>query len=287
MNPTPNESELRPLQEELLAGARMKLQDAAKAYVHAMTYPESVEKLQVLYEDALYFAEVSRTPAPQPDVEAVKFMSFDVAVSGDRHTIKVPVRIENGLEILLPEAHEQINYAKGLLMSQAELRAKLELCKEALESYATCSDGCTCGDGWSHNPAKETLTALEQSQGRESPVQLCWLPIETLDASQMQFVLAYDSREDLARMILWNPYKKHWENPEPIGTQSPLNPTHWMPIPSFSHQNQQPKERTCEWVRDEHNRLLSQCGGINMTAPTPYKYCPSCGGKIVCKENAR
>lgn len=29
---------------------------------------------------------------------------------------------------------------------------------EALEFYAECKDGCTCGDGWSHEAAQEALS---------------------------------------------------------------------------------------------------------------------------------
>jgi len=29
--------------------------------------------------------------------------------------------------------------------------------RAALESYAECSDGCTCGDGWDHKTAQEAL----------------------------------------------------------------------------------------------------------------------------------
>ena len=32
---------------------------------------------------------------------------------------------------------------------------------EVLEEYATCSDGCTCGDGWSHDSAKALLAKLK------------------------------------------------------------------------------------------------------------------------------
>lgn len=38
-----------------------------------------------------------------------------------------------------------------------EITAKLALAVRTLESYEQCGDGCTCGDGWSHNPAVEAL----------------------------------------------------------------------------------------------------------------------------------
>jgi len=30
--------------------------------------------------------------------------------------------------------------------------------RDALKSYAACGDGCTCGDGWSHDIANAALT---------------------------------------------------------------------------------------------------------------------------------
>lgn len=38
---------------------------------------------------------------------------------------------------------------------------KLRVLTKALEHYATCSDGCTCGDGWSHDIA---IRALETAK---------------------------------------------------------------------------------------------------------------------------
>ncbi len=34
--------------------------------------------------------------------------------------------------------------------------------REALENYATCCDGCTCGDGWNHDVARAALARLEE-----------------------------------------------------------------------------------------------------------------------------
>lgn len=39
----------------------------------------------------------------------------------------------------------------------AVLSAENKQLREALESYAICSDGCTCGDGWDHKIAQEAL----------------------------------------------------------------------------------------------------------------------------------
>jgi hypothetical protein len=43
------------------------------------------------------------------------------------------------------------------------LRAENERLRDALRSYAECSDGCTCGDGWSHD---EAVAALKDKFGR-------------------------------------------------------------------------------------------------------------------------
>ena len=41
-----------------------------------------------------------------------------------------------------------------------EITAKLVTAIRALEAYAECGDGCTCGDGWSHEPAKDALRKI-------------------------------------------------------------------------------------------------------------------------------
>lgn len=51
------------------------------------------------------------------------------------------------------------------IQTQAEMVTKLEqtqagctALREALAEYATCQDdGCTCGDGWSHDTARDAL----------------------------------------------------------------------------------------------------------------------------------
>jgi regulator of replication initiation timing len=40
---------------------------------------------------------------------------------------------------------------------QNALRVDNERLRNALRSYAECSDGCTCGDGWSHDEAVAAL----------------------------------------------------------------------------------------------------------------------------------
>ena len=47
------------------------------------------------------------------------------------------------------------------------LRDENKRLREALKTYAECSDGCTCGDGWSHDPAQATLTP-QGGKGGES-----------------------------------------------------------------------------------------------------------------------
>ncbi len=39
----------------------------------------------------------------------------------------------------------------------AAIVARVQVLEEALKTYATCSDGCTCGDGWSHDLARWAL----------------------------------------------------------------------------------------------------------------------------------
>lgn len=48
----------------------------------------------------------------------------------------------------------------ALCVSEKQLRQKLAIATEALESYAECGDGCTCGDGWDHIIAREALAKL-------------------------------------------------------------------------------------------------------------------------------
>jgi uncharacterized small protein (DUF1192 family) len=37
------------------------------------------------------------------------------------------------------------------------LREEIARLRAALEDYAECGDGCTCGDGWDHKTAQEAL----------------------------------------------------------------------------------------------------------------------------------
>ena len=50
----------------------------------------------------------------------------------------------------------------GLRAVNRMLREQNRVLREALEGYAYCSDGCTCGDGWSHDAANAALTATSQ-----------------------------------------------------------------------------------------------------------------------------
>ena len=35
---------------------------------------------------------------------------------------------------------------------------------EILECYASCYDGCTCGDGWNHEPARSFIGTLNNNE---------------------------------------------------------------------------------------------------------------------------
>ena len=52
-------------------------------------------------------------------------------------------------------------HVRGETVEQCEANARLIAAApdllEALEGYAECSDGCTCGDGWSHEPARAVI----------------------------------------------------------------------------------------------------------------------------------
>ena len=60
-------------------------------------------------------------------------------------------------------AHKACRKA-GLTVEQLAGGA-LERWKAALEHYAACSDGCTCGDGWDHTLAIEALAGGKE-EGR-------------------------------------------------------------------------------------------------------------------------
>ncbi len=48
-----------------------------------------------------------------------------------------------------------------------EMKAKIVWLREALEYYASCSDGCTCGDGWNHTVAIDALSKAAEAGGRD------------------------------------------------------------------------------------------------------------------------
>lgn len=76
---------------------------------------------------------------------------------------------------------------KKLAAANLELAAQVEFMREALRCYAECSDGCTCGDGWSHTAAQEAL-AIKPSEALaeyRKKVRICsrveatnWLQVE-------------------------------------------------------------------------------------------------------------
>ena len=39
--------------------------------------------------------------------------------------------------------------------------------RAALGCYSECYDGCTCGDGWSHDAARNALAAAEAAKAKE------------------------------------------------------------------------------------------------------------------------
>lgn len=41
---------------------------------------------------------------------------------------------------------------------------RVEMLRDTLEGYATCSDGCTCGDGWNHDAATAALKVITPPQ---------------------------------------------------------------------------------------------------------------------------
>jgi len=42
------------------------------------------------------------------------------------------------------------------------LRKINQILQDTLEGYAQCYDGCTCGDGWSHDGAIEALKKVKE-----------------------------------------------------------------------------------------------------------------------------
>ena len=56
---------------------------------------------------------------------------------------------------ILQLEREASNAWKAALEDAADEIVKL---RDALKSYAACGDGCTCGDGWSHDTANAALT---------------------------------------------------------------------------------------------------------------------------------
>lgn len=53
---------------------------------------------------------------------------------------------------------EQVRDLVRLAFLASDATDEIDRLREALRSYASCSDGCTCGDGWSHDVAREALT---------------------------------------------------------------------------------------------------------------------------------
>lgn len=47
--------------------------------------------------------------------------------------------------------------ARACMFDVLRLAKREKRLREALKSYASCCDGCTCGDGWDHEPAQSAL----------------------------------------------------------------------------------------------------------------------------------
>lgn len=61
-----------------------------------------------------------------------------------------------------------------------------------------------------------------------------WRNISELDRGSMEFVLV--TQDGAVRLQLWNPYRRAWERPYPIGSivqdgEDCYEPTHWMRCP--------------------------------------------------------
>ena len=75
---------------------------------------------------------------------------------------------EESLKAVIDELHEErkklesenrrlIGESEGYRLNRNELEKENHRLREALQVYASCSDGCTCGDGWNHDTAKQAL----------------------------------------------------------------------------------------------------------------------------------
>ena len=49
----------------------------------------------------------------------------------------------------------------GIISERDQLLAVNAELIAALQEYATCGDGCTCGDGWSHDIARAALAKAQ------------------------------------------------------------------------------------------------------------------------------
>ena len=70
-----------------------------------------------------------------------------------------------GPKMTIPVEHYDDDFFICTTLEDA--RDEVARLREALKTYAECSDGCTCGDGWSHDPAQATLTP-QGGKGGES-----------------------------------------------------------------------------------------------------------------------
>ena len=106
----------------------------------------------------------------------------------------------------------EISQAIGAVIDQREqLEADCGVMRCTLEGYAECGDGCTCGDGWSHDAAREALQSTagkalldRLAEAEKDRARLDWLEQTNLAISQPSqgyrawFLCDYSGNEDIA-----------------------------------------------------------------------------------------
>lgn len=99
------------------------------------------------------FEELERTMTPGP------WVSDGLNVENAHHDIAMcdPTPPHLGAS---ENARRNSSGIAHLKNSNPTVIAMLKAAIEGLRAYAGCCDGCTCGDGWSHDAARETLAHL-------------------------------------------------------------------------------------------------------------------------------
>ena len=62
-----------------------------------------------------------------------------------------------GMSIRRISTRDKAHFKLAVKKYARQLERENILLRQALEHYATCSDLCTCGDGWSHSVARKAL----------------------------------------------------------------------------------------------------------------------------------